>query len=400
MNKKGFTLFEVIVSIVLISIVLISMMSTLVKLKESYEVVYTNTDALIYSSSVTRIINNDFEANGGIRHIDCDFSGSSCDITLNNEQQRRLAIYNVYLGHEVKSADNLKYYKISGNTITGTGTVSSTSANPIFCEEVEIDGVKKVYAECGQTGSNPVRCTCAKEIIATTLKYSDTTNILEEKNIYLKTLKVEKNTALVKETLSGYNRYVTTGQSSTNGYNFGKIAFTNMIYNSSSRFVNNDQSKPYKNSISTITIEINDGIDVLDPTYNIYLSSASVYDPTKVQTGQELCFGFNNKAPSGTTVTQNIDGLCMKYGVGFLKRTGSKKEKLSNNEIPVNNLPKLQPSSKIFDGYYYNFTDPSNPSNNKLIQIVDGNGKIKISTNFFDSEEDVNGTILLEAKWK
>ena len=64
MNKKGFTLIEVILSIVLVSVVLTSMLATLVKLRENYSIVNENTDALIYSSSVSRILNNDLSKNG------------------------------------------------------------------------------------------------------------------------------------------------------------------------------------------------------------------------------------------------------------------------------------------------------------------------------------------------
>ena len=43
MNKKGFTLIELIVSIILVSIVLISMTGTLIKLKDTY-VLINDTD--------------------------------------------------------------------------------------------------------------------------------------------------------------------------------------------------------------------------------------------------------------------------------------------------------------------------------------------------------------------
>ena len=136
MNKKGFTLFEVIVSIVLISIVLVSMMATLVKIKDSYELVYENSDALIYSSSIARIMNNDFEKNGGIRYVDCNYDGNTCDITLNNDQKRKIEIYNVYLGHKVTEADKLKYYINQGMSYQApTGTnIYVKETDDIFCE--------------------------------------------------------------------------------------------------------------------------------------------------------------------------------------------------------------------------------------------------------------------------
>ena len=58
MNKKGFTLIELIVSIILVSIVLISMTGTLVKLKDTYSVVNEDADARIYGATISKIVND------------------------------------------------------------------------------------------------------------------------------------------------------------------------------------------------------------------------------------------------------------------------------------------------------------------------------------------------------
>ena len=108
MNKKGFTLFEVIISVVLVSILLTSMLVTLVKIRDAYSIVYENTDALIFSSSIARIINNDFQENGGIRYIDSNYNGDLCDITLNNDQKRRIEVYDVHTGTRVMPTAALK----------------------------------------------------------------------------------------------------------------------------------------------------------------------------------------------------------------------------------------------------------------------------------------------------
>ncbi len=91
-NEKGFTLVEVIISIVLVSIILVSMLTTLVKLKEVYSDVHENSDALVYSSSIARIINNDVMNNNGIRYVTCDTYGKSCNIILGNDRRRVLEI--------------------------------------------------------------------------------------------------------------------------------------------------------------------------------------------------------------------------------------------------------------------------------------------------------------------
>lgn len=94
MNKNGFTLIELIVSIVLVSIVLVSMTGTLVKLKETYNVVNEDADARIFGATISKIINDDFLKNNGIRDISCsnDEDMSSCEIVLGTNQKRTLEI--------------------------------------------------------------------------------------------------------------------------------------------------------------------------------------------------------------------------------------------------------------------------------------------------------------------
>lgn len=94
MNKNGFTLVELIVSIVLVSIVLVSMTGTLVKLKETYNVVNEDADARIYGATISKIINDDLLKNNGIRDISCsnDEDMSSCEIVLGTNQKRTLEI--------------------------------------------------------------------------------------------------------------------------------------------------------------------------------------------------------------------------------------------------------------------------------------------------------------------
>ena len=94
MNKNGFTLVELIVSIVLVSIVLVSMTGTLVKLKETYNVVNEDADARIYGATISKIINDDFLKNNGIKDISCsnDEDMSSCEIVLGTNQKRTLEI--------------------------------------------------------------------------------------------------------------------------------------------------------------------------------------------------------------------------------------------------------------------------------------------------------------------
>ena len=108
MNKKGFTLIEVIVSIVLVSLVLISLMATLIKLRETYSVVHDDSDVLVYSSSASRVINNDLMDNNGIRYVSCDTSGVRCEFVLGNDEKRSLEIISedIERGQEINSKGN------------------------------------------------------------------------------------------------------------------------------------------------------------------------------------------------------------------------------------------------------------------------------------------------------
>ena len=53
MNKKGFTLIEIIVSIVLVSVVLVSLLASLIQLRKTYSVIHEDSDIIVYSSSYT-----------------------------------------------------------------------------------------------------------------------------------------------------------------------------------------------------------------------------------------------------------------------------------------------------------------------------------------------------------
>ena len=166
-----------------------------------------------------------------------------------------------------------------------------------------------------------------------------------------------------------------------------------MIYDSSTRFTESG-SVPYKNSMSTIRIQINDGVDTENPTYDINLSSTSVFDPNRIQTGTTLCFPFYNNDPRATKIEQTADSLCMKYGVGFYikKRGESDLIKLESNEIPAEFKPVITPDFP-FKGYYYNY-------NGKSVQIVDKDMKIKISTNYFDKTTEGGQPIRFEGVWE
>ena len=92
MNKKGFTLIEVIVSVVLVSVVMVSLISSLIQLRKTYTVIHEDSDIIVYSSSISRIINNDLIDNNGIRYVSCNIERTKCDMILGNDSKRILEI--------------------------------------------------------------------------------------------------------------------------------------------------------------------------------------------------------------------------------------------------------------------------------------------------------------------
>lgn len=176
MKKDGFTLIEIIVSITLVSVVLVSMMGTLIKLKEVYSLVDEDTDILVYGASLTRIITNDIITNGDIKTIRCSETGDLCSeysiydklyLTLGNGKKRLLEIIPT-TNDAVNPLNIVKNITGDDNTIIGHETIVKNS-----------------------------------------IRYTDTTDTVNKKLLYIKTLElikteVEEN-SIIKETVYGYN---------------------------------------------------------------------------------------------------------------------------------------------------------------------------------------------------
>ena len=214
MNKKGFTLIEVIVSVILVSIVLISLMATLLKLRSTYSDVNKNTDVLIYGSSLSRVINNDLMDKNGIRLSSCDTNGLSCDFILGNDEQRRLEIIEEEIDHGQTQADSLGSEKVNHKTIK------------------------------------------------TTLKYTNTTKEKdnnENEIIYIRTLTREDYTD-------------EKGVHTTDGYSFYSLVSTEMPQDE------NTENGNLIDIVTKVTISMYDGKDINDSTYNVVLYTAGKYD--------------------------------------------------------------------------------------------------------------------------
>ena len=92
MKKRGFTLIELVVSIVLVSIILITLIGSLLQLRNAYTVVHENSDVIVYTSSISRVINSDINDNNGIKFVSCETDGRKCSLILGNDERRELLI--------------------------------------------------------------------------------------------------------------------------------------------------------------------------------------------------------------------------------------------------------------------------------------------------------------------
>lgn len=123
--KKGFTLVELLVSLVLVAIVLTSMSAALIKLKDTYDKTNDKTDFDLVSSSITRIIYNDINDNQGVMDVKL-INDKEIQIILTNNESRKLVIENFdgfettcirnensssedYIGTKRKDKSTLKY---------------------------------------------------------------------------------------------------------------------------------------------------------------------------------------------------------------------------------------------------------------------------------------------------
>ena len=132
MNKKGFTLIEILVSITLVSIVLVFMLNALVRLKGVYNESDKDTDIILAGALVSRVINNDFIDNNGIRKVECNKnnSESSCNIELNNGEERSLKLR---INESKNILDEHTYFI---NTISTVEYINSKVGNTMFIKSI------------------------------------------------------------------------------------------------------------------------------------------------------------------------------------------------------------------------------------------------------------------------
>ncbi len=416
MNKKGFTLIEVAVSVVLVSIVMISLTATLVEIKKKAETVDANTNAVVYSSVVSKALNGDIIKNEGIKFVECDASGSECGIVLGNNKRRWLGIVDTTDRREVKiyrdSADKNFYMKV-GNEYIGVVNVEGTpkfkSGTQLNCDSTPADS--RIKSNCLSISYNNKKCTCFKEKISSTLIYLDntpkdnassstsliTTNSYEANNeiadytnedisiMYIKTLDYTRH---YRKTADGTDEMKLT----TSGYGFSRIYFNQYTYQDN----NNSQAT---NILTKLTVGIYDGIDNNDQTYNVLLTSASRIDKNSPSVGTKFTIDLDTvgnlyladgvtqdpqgvvqpTVPFPTAGVQAITRITEKFNIGFDAIYYSTGESLTIQSITI-------PRCSVTSGAACagkTFTRYTTGPNCTGVTVIDGTGKLIIPSNYF-----------------
>ncbi len=394
MNKKGFTLIEVIVSVVLVSIVMVSLTASLVELKKTSEVVTSNTDAVIASAIVSRVINKDVAENEGIKFIDCDANGEECGMVLGNNAKRSITIKNTSdesLVTVAKKSDNSGYYLKKGSDYYNKVDIT-------FKDSEDISKCTNILANCISIVVEGNECKCFKEKKSTTLLYKDissstSTELSSEggKNVYIKTLTYIKTT--------DHN----TNKVTTNGYGFSRLYYDQRVYDTR---LSNEQ-----NVLTKLVIGIYDGNDRNDETYNVNLFAASRIGSDTPSVGKKIVVRLNTVGnianPDRIRVPQielngytfgverleevfNIGFDVTNLGVGEDYQGLGDKTTITEMSAPCiakeTNVTECDPDAAYhFRGYYTQNAEVGEPCAGVqvLSETINDKTKIKVAPNYF-----------------
>ena len=272
MNKKGFTLVELIVSIVLVSVVMVSMLMALVKLRENYSTVNENANALVYSNAASRIINNDILQNDGIKNVSCSANHLNCDVVLGNGNKRQLQI--------VELAESFS---------------SLSSEDKVDKCKKYCNGNSKTNENCNCNGKKAIGIIETKK---TSLVYYDTTK--EKKLKYIKTFELETKTQIDSND--------NLGTSTISGYSFLSLDTKYNTYKSN--------IDGYENKLATVVVRTYNGYDAEDRTYDIKMYSNSTYSKDSQLAGTVFKLKIID---DGDIKKASPDSFYLKYDVGYYK---------------------------------------------------------------------------------
>ena len=399
MNKKGFTLIEVIVSVVLVSIVMVTLTSTLVELKKKSEVVALNTDAVVYSSVISRILNNDITENDGVKFIECDPNGEECGMVLGNNDKRSITI---------KETSDTRIAKLEKVEATGNYVLKSKTGNN-YIDKVDVtivnggqisycNNTDRLNANCLSVLINGNKCTCFKEKISSTLLYKDitaeTTTGLLNSNTTKGVIKYIKTLSYIKTTDPD------TSKVSTEGYGFSRIYYNQYPYTGKNGGTN---------ILTRLTIGIYDGIDKNASTYNVSLYSASRTNDNAPKVGDKFTITLNTvgnlTAPHGvvyprvqsiTRPTINpfpVTRLTEKFNVGFEVVNPGVYVDEAHTSVGIGEtqtftsftaLPSM--SGKIFMGYY---TEKGTETACTGTMVINNSGHLTVASNYFLEDSEI-----------
>ncbi len=390
MNKKGFTLVEVLVSVVLVAIVMISMLASLVKIRNTYSNINKNSEAVLFSSTISRVLNNDVFNNSGIRRYICSADNMKCDLILGNDQYRVLEIIdstNTDEGYGV--VKDGKSYKLVDATGKKVRVLGANIKNDTFtCNNLKGNCLSISVDEGGY-------CRCSKEREITTLRYSDP---ISDKTILLRSINLEKN-------IDEHNSVT-----STVGYRFKYIDSFSRAYHSKTN------GETIADVISVFTIYVYDGLDSNDETYNIHLASSSVSNNSAEYVGNryELMLGLGKyeaslRAKDETNLISDKSGnyigsIYENFGVGFSSPYGPP---ISQIGVPYVSDSLDADTYVSFIGFYDclgvpagDINDPNlnetaicNPSTtvngNSIKRVIDEFGNILINSNYYHEDKQL-----------
>lgn len=157
MTKKGFSLIELLVSITLMSAVLVSLLSSLIKLRETYATVNSVADVNIYTSAIARIINDDIIENDGIKTADClNDELETCNLVLGSGETRRIELYSVAGANKIntnQNGENIGTIRTDKATLKYTNTTVNGAHKLIYLKT--LDYITKVSKEKDEH-NNPI----------------------------------------------------------------------------------------------------------------------------------------------------------------------------------------------------------------------------------------------------
>ena len=117
MDRKGFTLIEISVSVALLSVVLLFVINMLTIIRNDEDNIAVDTKLELNKAIISKTINDDILNNDGIKNVTCE-NELSCSLTLNKDD----ALRKIYITKGTDNKENalvsvLNYEEIKeGNT--------------------------------------------------------------------------------------------------------------------------------------------------------------------------------------------------------------------------------------------------------------------------------------------